>query len=270
MAQHPFPTQIVDENVIQFIRVRYRGETPLEEAIEAYNKLPDFKINENIFDIIGNSEENIRYSRDIHQIARLVTQYYTTMMFKAMKIDLTDENVKEDLSDGNIGTPGRVAKLWLGANITDDAELMSGRWTKKPRMAAFPNTHKQRLPITKRVDLNAVCSHHTAIFSSFYREDAYAVVSYVPDEYVLGISKLQRVVDWVARRGWLQEDLCQQIYNEIAKVANTDTVYVKLNNIVHSCERNRGAQSCDGAFTTECYGGDFENENLRRQVLEGM
>jgi GTP cyclohydrolase I len=256
------------DELTEFLLRRYEGESPLNEALDAYLSLPVFNINENIYDKIENT--SLTYNKDVHRIMRLITQFYLTKTFAAMKIDLEDPNVEEVLSDGNIGTPGRIAKMWVGANNKDDSEMMSGRWAKKPRMAAFPNTHKQRLPITKRVDLNAVCSHHAAIFSSFYRPDAYAVVSYIPDEKVLGISKLQRVVDWVARRGWLQEDLTQAIYNEISKVAETESVYVKLNNIVHSCERNRGAQSCDGAFTTEYYGGAFEDPELRKQVLEGF
>ena len=256
----------LNDELLEFIFLRYNGKTPLKQVLEEYEKLPNFCINENIYDVIKGS--GISYGKDVHRIMRLAAQFYLTKAFAAMKIDLNDPNVEENLDEGNIGTPGRIAKMWCGADNKDDSEMMSGRWAKKPRMAAFPNTHKQRLPITKRVDLNAVCSHHAAIFSSFYRPDAYAVVSYIPDKKVLGISKLQRVVDWVARRGWLQEDLTRQIYEEVAKVAETESVYVKLANIVHSCERNRGAQSCDGSFTTEYYGGAFEDSNLRNQVQE--
>jgi GTP cyclohydrolase I len=206
------------------------------------------------------------YNQDVHQVARLATQYYLTLTFKAMKVDLTDPNTTEIREEGNIGTPGRLAKLFLGSDLSDSTELLSGRWTKPPRMASFPNNHEQRLPITKRVDLVSCCSHHIAPFSTFFREDAYAIVSYIPDKKVLGISKLQRVVDWIARRGWLQESLTKEIYNEISKVAETESVYVRLVNVSHTCESLRGSKTQDGAFTTEYYGGEFNNNEIRKEV----
>ena len=95
-------------------------------------------------------------------------------------------------------------------------------------------------------------------------------ISYIPDEWVLGISKLQRLADWISQRGWLQEELTQDIFNEIAEVAETKSVYVKLNNVVHTCESLRGAKSKDGAFTSEYYGGAFKDPEIRRQVIQGQ
>jgi GTP cyclohydrolase I len=59
-----------------------------------------------------------------------------------------------------------------------------------------------------------------------------------------------------------------KIYEEIAEVAETDSVYVKLYNNVHTCESLRGAQSEDGAFTSEYYGGDFEDAEIRKQIQQ--
>jgi GTP cyclohydrolase I len=255
--------EIINDDLKEFCRVRYEGSMPFEEAFDMYVLLPEFDLNQNILDHTKN------YNDDIQQIVRLVTQYYLTLTFKAMKINLSDPNTMEEVNDGNIGTPGRLAKMWVGSGLDDSTELLSGRWTKPPRMVSFPNTHKQRLPITKRVDLVSCCSHHIAPFSSFFREDAYAIVSYIPDKKVLGISKLQRVVDWIGRRGWLQEDLCRVIFEEISKVAETESVYVKLVNISHTCESLRGSQTQDGAFTTEYYGGEFKDPDIRREIREG-
>jgi len=224
-----------------------------------YESLEDFKINQNVSEVGGISEE-------AHYIMRLATSYHLTQAFKAMRIDLSDPNVEEDLESGNIGTPGRIAKMWCGANLHDDRELLSGRWSNMPRLARFPNTHLERYPITKRIDLTAVCSHHAAPFSTTFREDAYAIISYIPNEWVLGISKLQRVADNIAQRGWLQEELTQELYKVISKVAETDSVYVKLVNVVHTCESLRGAKSKDGAFTSEYYGGDFAQAEVRRAI----
>jgi len=99
-----------------------------------------------------------------------------------------------------------------------------------------------------------------------FRDDSYAIISYIPEDKILGISKLQRIVDWVARRGHLQEGLTQMIYEEVSAAAETANVYVKLCNLVHTCESLRGSQSKDGTFTSEYYGGEFENFENRKEV----
>ena len=227
-----------------------------EKSFKEYKELKDFKINENVADVGGISEE-------AHFIMRTIAQYHLEQAFKAMKVDLNDSNVT-----GEKGTPYRVTKMWTGSGTNDDRELLSGRWADKPRVATFPNTHKMNVPITKRVDLTAVCSHHLAPFSAKFRDDAYAVISYIPEDFVLGISKLPRLVNWISQRGWLQEELTQKIYEEISDVACTENVYVKLYNIVHTCESLRGAKTEDGTFTSEYYGGDFKDFQLRQQVLQ--
>lgn len=226
-----------------------------ESAWREYKALQNFKISENVETAGGISSE-------AHYIMRILTEHYLTLAFKAMKIDLTDPNV-----GGEKGTPYRMAKMYCGANLEDDSELLSGRWSNKPKMANFPNDHGQKHPITKKVDIVSVCSHHIAPFSTMFRENAYAIISYIPQNSVLGISKLQRIVDWVARRGHLQEDLTAMIYNEVSKASGTESVYVRLSGLMHTCESLRGTQSKDGAFTTEHYGGEFNKYELRKEVL---
>ncbi len=252
------------KELFEFIEKRYKGTTDLDVAFGAYQALPEFKANENIYDSL---EEGVGYNDDVHLVMRLTTQFYLTRAFRAMKFKMDDPNVAEVLEDGNIGTPGRIAKVFCGADTKDDTELGVGRWTPRPRIAAFPNTNTDtKIPITKRVDLVSNCSHHGIVFSTLTRADSYAVISYIPDKFVLGISKLQRLTDWVARRYHLQEDLTLDIYNEIAAVAQTKSVYVKIVNAVHGCEFFRGAQSRDGSFSSEMYGGKFEDPEMRQQV----
>lgn len=247
---------ILDNYVISWISPRFKEkfDSDIDVALDEYKRLKDFKISENVEVVGGISEE-------AHFIMRLVTQYHMEQVFQAMKIDMTDANVA-----GDKGTPYRFVKMYCGNDLHDETELLSGRWANRPRLASFPNESNQKFPITKRVDLVAVCSHHTAPFSSMFREDSYAIVSYIPEGTILGISKLQRIVDWVSRRGHLQEGLTQAIYDEVSKAAESKNVYVKLCNIVHTCESLRGAQSKEGSFTSEYYGGKFEDPELRRQV----
>ena len=232
-----------------------------EKYLKQYKKLEDFAPNGNIFDKQTINDET-------HLIMRLCTQYYIKEAFKAMNIDLTDPNVKEKQSEGNIGTPGRIAKVWCGNGTHDDRELGSGRWAIKPRLASFPNTGNKSIPITKRVDIISNCSHHFITFSSITRPDSYAVISYIPNTKVLGISKLQRVANWVSQRFFLQEDLTKMLYDEVSKVAETESVYVGLFNMVHGCESFRGAKASDGAFSSEYYGGQFNKASLRKQIKD--
>lgn len=232
--------------------------------VEEYENIKSFAPDGNVSDV------NESISDSVHFIMRMTTQYHLKNALEAMKIDLTNPNVAENLSEGNIGTAGRIAKVWCGFDTHDDSELGSGRWRKKPRLATFPNTHKENFPITKRVSLTSNCSHHFLPFSTIFRNDAYVIISYIPGEKVLGISKLQRLVDWVSQRFFLQEDLTRKLFEEISEAAETDDVYVGLYNLQHSCESTRGTRSPDGAFTSEYYGGKFTKTKLRKNILESL
>ncbi len=243
-----------------YVEERFQKKFPKKDFLTSwieYNHLADFKISDNVESVGGISEEG-------HYIMRSITEYFLTQAFKSMKIDMNDPNV-----GGEKGTPYRLAKMYCGNDLNDDTEMLSGRWSNKPQMTSFPNEHGQKYPITKRVDIVSVCSHHTAPFSTLFRDGSYAVISYIPGEKIIGISKLQRIVDWVSRRGHLQENLTKMIYDEVCLAAETASVYVKLSGLVHTCESLRGTQSNEGAFTSEFYGGDFSNYEMRREVSGG-
>ncbi len=233
-----------------------------ERDYKKYKNIKIFKPDGNVF------EDSNGITDRVHFIMRNTTGWYLTKAFEAMKIDLTDPNVAEDLESGNIGTPQRIAKVLCGCGVHDNMELGSGRWSKKPRIASFPNKDiaNQDIPITKKIDLVSNCSHHFISFNSLSSSDSYAVISYIPSKRVLGISKLQRITDWVAQRFWLQEDLTKTLYDEICAVAETESVYVGLFNIVHGCEKLRGAKASNGSFTSEYYGGKFKDSKLRDSV----
>jgi len=255
--------KVTESEVKNFVKERYIKKFNKKSFNKVWNKyktIPNFKINENWFKNVPEIND-CEYINEIHFVLRLAAQFYLTKAFQAMKIDLNDDNVKEDIENGNIGTPGRVAKMWCGADTHDDRELMGGRFMEEIRLAKFPNTNDKdkKIPIIKEVDLMAVCSHHLAPFGTLVGPESKVVIAYIPEDYVLGISKLQRVVRHIAQRGWLQEDLTKAIYDEISKAAQTDNVYVKLKNIEHTCEKYRGAVTQSQGFTTEYYGGEFKD-----------
>lgn len=191
-----------------------------------------------------------------------------------LKFDRQDSNLVQDLSVGNIGTAQRWAKTITGDSLECDNEIMCGRYAKPPRIATFPASEpgtnlvpSEPLPVTKRVDLSSVCSHHFLPYGTLIGDGSYAIISYIPGDFVLGISKLQRVADHVARRPTIQEDLTKELYRAVSEAAQTPDVYVGVFNAKHTCEYLRGSQSHDGSLTTEWFGGKFEDKALRESVL---
>jgi len=257
--------ELLNRKALEFVKERFcehysKTQTEFRKAKENYLNLKPFAPDGNIWESGQNIDNNT------HLFMRLLTQYYLTLAFDANLIDLSNENVKEDLTCGNIGTPGRVAKVFNGYDTQDNTELGSGRWMHPIRLAKFPNTMKEKLPITSEVSLVSSCSHHFISFNSLSDSNSKVIISYIPDKFVLGISKLSRLVDYIARRFYLQEDLTRKIYEVISKAAETEDVYVGLFNIVHGCTRLRGQQDTNGSFSTEYYGGAFKDPEIRKQV----
>jgi len=235
--------------VYEYCKNRFEGEN-FDEKWEEYQKLPPFKISQNVNDVGGISEE-------AHFIMRTAAKYYMEKVFEAMKIDLTDPNVS-----GEKGTPYRIIKMWTGAHLEDDSELMSGRWMNEPRMAYFPDDSSESgRPVFVKTDLNAVCSHHVIRFGEdYYDEDSFVVIGYIPEGYIGGISKINRLVNFCARRGWLQEDLTKYIGEKIKEKFKTTSVYVALFNMKHGCASYRGACDTRAATTTIFKSGKFKDD----------
>lgn len=262
------------QSLMDFVKNHYFAKYPdqteeqFTENYKLYESIPAFKANENIHEVLAgdkdlykldksDNEQKFIKSQDIkpevHWIMRTCTQYYITKAFEAMRVNLEDPNVVEKAL--NKGTPGRIAKLWVADTLDDTTELGSGRWNKEPTLSVFPNNGSNSI-IVKKVDLVSCCSHHFLPFSTL--DGGKAVIAYKPTEHVLGISKLQRFVNWAARRFWLQEDLTEYIGRTIQKIAKTEDVYVRLEGIVHGCEKFRGTNTRNGSLDTEFRGGLFQ------------
>lgn len=232
----------------------------LGDKVLALKEIKPFAAGGNIFENSNGIDEPTLF------VMRWLAGLKMQQALEILKFDLNDSNIMQDLSVGNIGTAQRWAKTITGGSLDDSTEMMCGRYTTKPRLATFPNNDPANIPITKRVDLSSVCSHHFLPYGTLLRDDSYAIISYIPGPYVLGISKLQRLADWVARRPTIQEDLAKNLWKEISEAAQTEDVYVGIFNARHTCEYLRGSQSQDGAFTTEYYRGRFEYPEIRKQA----
>lgn len=263
----------ITERALEYIREKYLNKFEslenFEKDLELYKELPTFKANENIHEILTDyskrdgladiegrfvKHNSLRYG--VHFIARALATYYVTEAFEAMKIDLEDPNTKENSLLKS--TPGRVVKMWMANDPEDTSELGSGRWNPEPYISTFPNTDNDHSIITKKVDIVSCCSHHFLPFTTF--QGGQAIIAYKPKDYVLGISKLQRYTNWVAKRFWLQEDLTRHLGEKIKKIANTEDVYIRLEGLVHGCEQMRGVQAKEGSLTTEFKSGIFKKD----------
>ena len=195
-------------------------------------------------------------------------------IFDIMKLDFRE--------DANlIDTPMRLASMWVN-------ELMVGRYQNAPRIEAFPNQIEaisygptdypmidgvevvspvnSRMIVSKKVDVDSLCSHH---FMPFFDtgSNSYGLVAYKPSDKLLGISKLQRVVNHFGARPQLQEQMLGQIHEYIKKVIQSDDVLVIGQNIMHTCETARGVKSSVGRTSVTLYSGIFEDSALRQEML---
>lgn len=247
------------QNLQEYFNSKYPNEDLLKTLLKLRNLKP-FAAGGNIW------ESGQEIDEPTLLCMRWVAGIKMEEVLDVLKFDLNDSNLVQDLAVGNIGTAQRWAKTITGDSLECDNEMMCGRYAKPPRIATFPNTHETQIPITKICRASSVCSHHFLAYSTEFNEDSYLLISYIPKDFVLGISKLQRVVDHISKRPTIQEDLTKTIYRAIADVVQTEDVYVKLCGLKHTCEWLRGAQSTDSSFTTEYFGGKFNDVDLRMSI----
>ena len=162
-----------------------------------------------------------------------------------------------DLNDDSIsGTPYRVAKMYV-------KEIFSGLDPEnKPKISLFDNKYNyNKMLIEKNINLNSTCEHH------FLPITGKAHVSYISSGKVIGLSKLNRIVQYYAHRPQVQERLTKQIYDELKNVLDTDSVMVVIE-AKHMCVSSRGIKDYTSSTVTEMYGGDFNIYNKRDEFYK--
>lgn len=158
-----------------------------------------------------------------------------------MGLDLTDDSLK--------GTPDRVAKMYI-------EEIYSGLNPKnKPKVALFENKYQyNQMLVEKDITFYSNCEHH------FVPIIGKAHVAYISSGKVIGLSKLNRIVQYYAKRPQVQERLTNQIGNELQKILNTKDVAVIID-AKHLCVSSRGIKDDTSSTVTSFYGGKFESES---------
>lgn len=177
-------------------------------------------------------------------------EHHFRAIMDILGMDLTDDSLR--------GTPRRVAKMFV-------KEIFYGlNPENKPAISLFENKFGYRqMLVEKGIDVNSFCEHH---FLPIYGK---AHVAYFANGRVVGLSKLNRIVDYFARRPQVQERLTIQIANELKQVLGTEDVAVYIE-AKHMCVQARGVQhQCSSTITTE-YGGKFLNENIRAEFLQAI
>ncbi|WP_407556757.1 GTP cyclohydrolase I FolE [Winogradskyella sp. 4-2091] len=162
-----------------------------------------------------------------------------------MGLDLTDDSLQ--------GTPDRVAKMYI-------EEIFSGLDPKnKPKMALFENKYQyNQMLVEKNITFYSNCEHH------FVPIIGKAHIAYKSSGKVIGLSKLNRIVQYYAKRPQVQERLTNQIANELKSVLETEDVAVIID-AKHLCVSSRGVQDDTSTTITTFYGGEFNNAS---KILE--
>jgi len=146
------------------------------------------------------------------------------------------------------GTAKRLAKMYFN-------EIMSGRYDPAPDATAFPNDSADRYEgmLVVRSELRSMCSHHHQPVSGV------AYIGIIAAQKLIGLSKYTRIAQWCARRGTLQEELCNDIAREIQKATGSENVGVYLR-MTHGCCENRGIMAHDSSTTTSVLKGAFNKD----------
>ena len=158
-----------------------------------------------------------------------------------MGLDLTNDSLK--------GTPNRVAKMYID-------EIFSGLNPKnKPKISLFDNNYKyNQMLVEKNITFYSNCEHH------FVPIIGKAHIAYVSSGKVIGISKINRIVQYYAKRPQVQERLTNQIAIELKTILNTEDIAVIID-AKHLCVSSRGIKDDSSATVTSYYGGVFKKSH---------
>jgi GTP cyclohydrolase I len=183
---------------------------------------------------------------DEEKIAQIEEKFRDIM--NIMGMDLTDDSLQ--------GTPHRVAKMYI-------KEIFSGlNPANKPAVKLFENKYQYKEMLVERnITFYSNCEHH------FVPIIGKAHVAYISNGKVIGLSKLNRIVQFFAKRPQVQERLTIQIAEELKRVMETEDVAVLID-AVHLCVSSRGVQDFNSATVTSSYSGAFNNEATRNEFLK--
>lgn len=169
-------------------------------------------------------------------------------ILQTLGLDLTDDSLK--------GTPKRVAKMFVN-------EIFGGLDpAKKPNASTFENKYKYgEMLVEKNIVVYSTCEHHLLPIVGR------AHVAYISNGSVVGLSKMNRIVDYYAKRPQVQERLTIQIVKELQEILNTEDVACVID-AKHLCVNSRGIRDIESSTVTSEFGGQFKNESIKKEFLD--
>lgn len=175
-------------------------------------------------------------------------QHYFEKIMEELGLDLTDDSLS--------GTPYRVAKMYV-------KELFYGLDpANKPKLSTFENKYGyHKMLVEQNINIDSSCEHHFLPITGF------AHIAYKPKEKVVGLSKINRLVDYYSHRPQVQERLCIQILKDLQEALETEDVIIMVS-AKHLCVSSRGIKDKASFTTTIEYGGVFNEVEARNEFLK--
>ena len=165
-------------------------------------------------------------------------------IMKALGLDLEDDSLMD--------TPKRVAKMYVN-------EIFWGLdYDAFPKCTTVANKmNYDEMVVERNVNVQSNCEHHFVII------DGLATVAYVPNEKVLGLSKINRIVEYFAKRPQIQERLTEQVFHALCYILETENVAVMID-AQHYCVKSRGVEDTGSSTVTTKLGGGFKTDAAAR------
>jgi GTP cyclohydrolase I len=212
-------------------------------------------IEKELFELIGDNHQMTSADTPLRPDAfeksdadkkKAIEHHFHQIMLE-MGLDMTDDSLR--------GTPHRVAKMFID-------EIFSGlNPANKPKISVFDNSYQyDKMLVEADISFNSTCEHH------FLPIIGKAHIGYVSSGKVIGLSKLNRIVDYYARRPQVQERLIMQIFNELKTVLDTESVIVVME-AKHLCVSSRGIEDESSYTSTIQYGGIFNDKDNRNDFF---
>lgn len=175
-------------------------------------------------------------------------EYHFGKIMEELGLDLSDDSLS--------GTPYRFAKMYV-------KELFYGLNPKnKPKLSTFKNKYGyNRMLVEQNISIDSACEHH------FLPITGHAHIAYIPKDKVVGLSKINRLVDYYAHRPQVQERLTLQILNDLQDTLETKDVIVVIS-AKHLCVSSRGIKDKESYTTTIEYGGCFNEKDTRNDFFK--
>ena len=178
---------------------------------------------------------------------QLIEKHFEEIMY-ILGLDLSDDSLK--------GTPHRVAKMYV-------KEIFSGlKPDNKPSIKLFENKYQyNQMLVEKDITFFSNCEHH------FVPIIGKAHVAYISEGYVIGLSKINRIVQYFSKRPQVQERLTEQIAEELKTVLKTEHVAVVID-AHHLCVSSRGIEDVNSKTVTSHYSGKFLEDSVKSEFLK--